>query len=282
MTFSSFKIARATYRFVWGNRLECLRILWLPLLLMFFLAWIVWPHIAALLDVCVRAVTANSIAGSLRAGLALWLLLALAGFTVLGSIMCAGLWRFILRNVHVNRPFYLGFGSDELRLLILVGMRILLFAAWAAVTAAAAFLVEFVVSHYSGSISPSALLWTLLIAFLALGWMNTRLSLSGSATIQTQHVDLGSSWRAMAHNITRVQLVAALLIAPAAIVILVLILLALLLSIHWINLWACAQFLARFRYLLPILLLVLFFQLLFLAALFLTARALEYRELSTP
>jgi hypothetical protein len=282
MALSSFKIARATYQFVWGNCLECLRILWLPLLLIFFLAWVVSPHIVPFVNVFVGAAAATSILGSSTVALALWLLLLFAGLTVLGSVMCAGLWRLILRNVHVNGPFYLGFGSDELRLLMLAGLKILLLLAWGLATAAVIGLVEFVVSHFSGSFSPPVFLLTLLIALVALGWISTRLSLSGSATIKTQHVDIASSWRDTAHHVTGIQLIAGLLLAPVAIVTLVLLLLLLFLFIHWLNILACTAFLARFKYLLPLLLLVLYFLLLFLAALFITSRALEYQELGTP
>lgn len=282
MTLPSFKIARATYPFVWGNRLECLRVLWLPLLLIFLLAWIVWPHLVPFVNACVRAAAATSISGSSAVTLALWLLLLFAGLTVLACIMCAGLWRLILRNVHVSAPFYLGFGSDELRLLALAGFKVLLLLAWAFVTAVVIGLVELVVSHLSGSFSPSAFLLTLLIALFVLGWIGARLSLSGPATIKAQHVDVAASWHAMAHNVTRIQCVAALLMAPVAIVIVVLLLLLFFLIIHWLNTSTCALFLARFRYLLPVLLLVPYFLLLFVAALFITARALEYQELSTP
>jgi hypothetical protein len=58
---------------------------------------------------------------------------------------------------------------------------------------------------------------TLLIALAALGWIATRLSLSGSASIKTQHVDLASSWRDTAHNVARIRLVATLLTVPAAV-----------------------------------------------------------------
>jgi hypothetical protein len=280
MTLPSFKIARATYRFVWGNLLECLRILWLPLLLMCLLAWIGWPYIVPFVNACIRAAAATSISGSSAVALALWLLLLFAGLTVLASIICAGLWRLILRNVHVHAPFYLGFGSDERRLLALAGLKVLLLFAWALVTAVVIGLVELVVSHFSGAFSPSAFLLTLLIALLVLGWIGTRLSLSGPATIKTQHIDVAASWHATAHNVTRIQRVAALLMAPVAIVILVLLLLLLFLSIHWLNTAACALCLARFRYLLPLLLIVLYFLLLFLTALLITARALEYQELT--
>jgi hypothetical protein len=278
---SSFKIARATYRFVWGNRLECLRILWLPLLLIFCLAWIVWPHIVPFVKVSVPS-AGTSISGSSSVALALWLLLLFAGLTVLSSIMCAGLWRLILRNVHVTGPYYLGFGSDELRLLMLAGLMLLLFLAWGLVTAVVIFLIELVASHFSGSFSPPAFLLTLLIALSALGWIGTRLGLSGSASIKTQRVDLASSWRDTAHNVARIRLVAALLTVPAVVVILVLLLLLLFLLIHWLNILACVNFLARLKYLLPLLLPVLYFLVLFLSALYLTACALEYKELSTP
>lgn len=282
MTLPSFKIARATYSFVWGNRLECLRILWLPLLLMFLLAWIVWLHIVPFVNACVCGAAATSISGYSAVGLALWMLLLFAGLTVLASVMCAGLWRLILRNVHVYAPFYLGFGSDELRLLALAGLKALLLLAWALVTAVVIGLVELVVSHFSGSFSPSAFLLTLLIALLVLGWIGTRLSLSGPATTKAQHVDISASWHVMAHNVTRIQRVAVLLMVPVAIVIFVLLLLLLFLLVRGLNMSICALFLARLRYLLPLVLLVLYFPLLVLAALFITARALEYQELSTP
>jgi hypothetical protein len=280
MTLPTFKIARATYRFVWGNLLECLRILWLPLLLMCLLAWIGWPHIVPFVNACIRAAAAISISGSSAVALALWLLLLVAGLTVLASMICAGLWRLILRNVHVHAPFYLGFGSDERRLLALAGLKVLLLLAWALVTAVVIGLVELVVSHFSGAFSPSAFLLTLLIALFVLGWIGTRLSLSGPATIKTQHIDVAASWHATAHNVTHIQRVAALLMAPVAIVILVLLLLLLLLFIHWLNTSACGLCLARFRYLLPLLLIVVYFLLLFLTALLITARALEYQELT--
>jgi hypothetical protein len=282
MALSSFKTARETYRFVWGNRLDCLRILWLPLLLIFCLAWIVWPHIVPLVNFSAPTAAAASITGSSAVALALWLLLLFTGLTVLGSIMCAGLWRLILRNVHVTGPYYLGFGSDELRLLALAGLKILLFLAWGLVTAAVIFLIEMVASHLSGSFSPAAFLLTLLIAFAVLGWIGTRLSLSGSASIKTQRVDIRSSWRDTAHNVRRIRLAGTLLAVPAAVVIMLLLLLLLVLLIHWLNILACVNFLARLKYLLPLLLPVLYFLLLFLTALYLTARALEYQELSTP
>jgi hypothetical protein len=279
MTFQSFKMARATYAFVWGNRRECLRILWLPMLLMFLLAWIGWPHVVPFVNTCVRA-AATSISGNSAVARVLWLLILFAGITVLASIMCAGLWRLILRNVHVSAPFYLRFGSDELRILALMGSKGVLLLAWALVTAVFIGLVEIVASYFSGSFSPSALLLTLLIALLLLDWIGTRLSLSGPATIKTQHIDIRASWHATAHNVLRIQRIAVLLMLPVAVVILVLSFLLFFLFIHSWNTSACALFMARSPYLLPLLLLVMYFLLLLLAALIITARALEYQELS--
>jgi uncharacterized integral membrane protein len=111
---------------------------------------------------------------------------------------------------------------------------------------------------------------------MVLGWVGTRLSLSGPATIKTQQISIAESWRATAHNVTRIQCVATLLVVPVAIVILVL----LLVFMHWLNTATCVLCLERFQYLLPLLLIVLFFLLLFLTAIFITARALEYQELA--
>lgn len=280
MTLSSFKIARSTYRFAWSNRVECLRILWLPSLLMFLLAWIVWPHILRFVNVCIRAVAATSVSGSSATALSLWVLLLFAGLTILASTMCAGLWRLILRNVRVTTPFYLGFGNDELRLLALAGLKVLILFAWAVVTAAVICLVELVIAHFSG-FSPSALLWTLLISLPVLGWIDTRLSLSGPASIETEHIDIAGSWHITDHNISGIRRVGGLLMAPAAISILVLVFLLLFLLTHGLTLSACALFLARFRYLFPLFLILLYFLFLFFVALFITARAIEYQELRT-
>jgi hypothetical protein len=281
MTLSSFKIVRATYSFVWGNRLEFLRILWLPLLLMFLLAWIVWPHIFRFVNACVRAAAVTSISSSSAVALSLWVLLLFAGITVLASIICAGLWRLVLRKEHVKAPFYLGFGKDELRLLALAGVKVLVLLAWTLLTAAVIGLVELVVAHFSG-FSPSALLLTLLVSLPVLGWIDTRLSLSGPAAIERQHINLSASWHSTDHNITSIRRVGALVMAPAAIAILLLLFLVLFLSMHGITAAVCTQYLARFQYLLPSFLLLLYLLLLYLVALFITARALEYQELSTP
>jgi hypothetical protein len=154
MKVHSLKIVRATYSFVWGNRLECLRILWLPLVLMFLLAWIVCPHISRFVNACVRATAATSISSSSAVAVSLWVVFLFAGLTVLMSIKCAGLWRLILRNVHVKAPFYLGFENDELRLLALAGLKVLMLIAWAVVTAVVIGLVEFVVAHISQRLTP--------------------------------------------------------------------------------------------------------------------------------
>jgi hypothetical protein len=280
MMLPSFKIARATYRFVWGNLLECLQILWLPMVLMCLLAWIGWPHIVPFVNACIRAAALTSMSGSSVVALALWLLFLSAGFTVLASIICAGLWRLILRNVHVHAPFYLRFGSDERRLLALAGLKVVLLLVWALLTAVVLGLVELVVSHFTGSFSPSAFLVTLLIALLVLCWVGTRLSLSGPATIKTQHIDFAAPWKATTHNVARIQRVGALLVVPVAIVTVVLFVRPLFLIAHWLNTSDCVVCLARLRYLSPLLAIVTYFLLFFVAALFITARAFEYQELT--
>jgi hypothetical protein len=291
MKLPSFKTAVKTYALVWGNRLECVRILWLPLFLIFLLAWIVWPHVRPCVNAGICAGTLSSASGGSAVALVLSLLLLFAGLTVLTAIMCAGLWRLFLRGVHVATPFYLGFGGDELRLLALAGLKGVLFLIWVLATAAVVALVEFVVVRVSGSFSPLAFLLTVLIAVLVLSWIATRLSLSGPATIKAQHVKIEAPWRITAHNVTRIQRVAALMIAPVTAAILALLVLVLFLFIRWLArsgltlsdvARTCVLLLARHEYLKPLVLLVVYGVLLLLAALFITARALEYQELDTP
>jgi hypothetical protein len=273
MKLSPFKTARATYAFVSSHRLECARILWLPLVLMFLLAWLLLPRIAAPHSTLVLVL--------------LGLLLAI-GLTCLASIMGAGLWRLILRGIPVSTPYYLGFGSDELRLLALAGVKALLLLGWAVVAALLTGLVALVAVHLSGSISPTALVLTFAVTLLALAWFGTRLSLSGPATIRAQRVSIAASWHATAHNVARLQRVAALLMAPMSLlIILVLVLLLLLLMWWWLSSGATASELTQvcaawLRCLWPLALLFVYLLLMFIAALFIVARALEYQEIGPP
>ena len=294
MKLSPFKTARATYAFVLSHRLECARILWLPLILMLVLGWLLLPHVTAPLRGCLHGPTPApfDLHGALV--LALFAMLLLVGVSFLASIMCAGVWRLILRGVHVSTPYYLRFGSDELRLLALSGVKALLLLGWALAATVLTGLVAVAEVYLSGSISPAALALAFVVMLLALAWFGTRLSLSGPATIYAQRVSIATSWHATAHNVVRLQRVAALLMAPMSLVI-ILSLIFLLLLIWWWPSGAllagataaeiariCAALLAWLRYLWPLALLFVYLLLMFIAALFIVARALEYQAIGPP
>ncbi|HZT77126.1 MAG TPA: hypothetical protein VFA27_10740 [Vicinamibacterales bacterium] len=291
MKLPSLKTAAKTYALVWANRLECARILWLPLALVFLLAWIVWPYIRPCVNGGLCAGTLTWAPGRSAIVLALLLLLVFGVFIVLVSIMCAGLWRLWLRHVHVSSPFYLGFGGDELRLLAVAGVKGLLLLVWAVATAFVAALVEAIVVRFTGAFSPIAVLLTLIVAIFVLSWIATRLSLSGPATIKAQHVTFGASWRVTARNVARLQRVGALLMAPVSAFMLALLVALLLVFMRWLArsgltlsdvARTCVLLLIRHEYLKRLVLLVLYFVLMVVAALVITARALEYEELDTP
>ncbi|MBV8033654.1 hypothetical protein [Roseateles sp.] len=262
--------------------------MWLPSLLSILLAWALLPHIAVPLLERLHGTTASAYD---RLVAALSALLLLAGLSLLSSIMCGGLWSFILRGVPIAKPYYVGFGADERRLAILAALKALLLFAWASAAMIFVGAMMALVTHISAPVSPLVLALAILISLLTLSWLMTRLSLAGPATISAQRVSLKASWQASAHNVARLQQVAALLMVPAALLTLIFALLlmslAWWLSTHAPNTGVTAVELARYctallRELLPVVLLFFYLLILLLAALFIVARALEYQALAPP
>jgi hypothetical protein len=294
MKISPVKTAHACYAFVLSHRLECARILWLPLALAFVLATLLLPRIVELLGGACHACVARD--GALHNVLPASLLglLLLIVLVVLASIMCAGLWRYVLRGIPVTTPYYLGFGSDELHLLALTGLKALLLVAWAFCAALLAGLVALVASHLQSSMSFAGLALTALVALLVVAWFGTRLSLAGPATIYSQHLSIGKSWQATAHNVARLQRIAALLVVPTIVVVGVPLIALLFVSlwawqspasVHGVSLSelarACSVLLAWLYRLWPLALFLAYFAAMIIAALQIVARALEYQTLAS-
>jgi hypothetical protein len=282
--FSCFAISKATYGFVIGNMLACVRILWLPLALMFGLALAAGPRLLCAARALCAAGAGMTSAALVGGSLAMLIVV----FALLASMVHAGLWRLMLLGAPVATPFYLRVGKDELRLLWLWLLQLFFFLALSLAVVLVTALLAVLLGH--GSASAAVMVAGLVIMLLTIGWLATRLSLAGPATIDARHIALGASWRATRNRVARLREVQLVLAAPLQIALLVALVVFVtiglpvsnarhlpLTSASYESAKTCARLLRELLYRLPILVFVLYVLALFLWSLLIAGRAIEYQ-----
>jgi hypothetical protein len=279
-------LVRAAYTFVRGHWGTCCRALWLPLLLIFLLLLAIGPRLLCLF----ASSCSTSTPLTMRCvEILVWLMVLVASVALLVAMMQAVVWRFMLGNAPPPKYFYFAVGKDELRLVALRALQIgLCLLASAGVFLAVGLVVVGLGLQFGPLLAPILVL-TLIAAFAAAGFVNTRLSLAGPAAIDLQRMTLSYSWRATHGRLLGLRCVDAGIAVPifGLGVVTVGIFLASLLLPGLANLLAlfatlptaeaCRLFLRALAFPLSILMLLLYLLALAFWSLLTAARALEYR-----
>lgn len=237
MSLPVFRAVGATYAFFFGNFLRILRVTWLPTLIIAgFAAWntqlalnlLRYPFVAS---VHVEASKAALDAVNAAAPLIKWSLAFRLIEIVLLAIVSVGLVRPIVRGDWPRGIFYLGFGLDELRVLLARFMAyVLFFAAYfgSAIVVVLLLLLAGALNKYAG------------VALLGLGvaavvvvliWITLRMFLIAPASVSERSIGFLSSWAVTERHSW--QLLALVVLVGAPLVILALILLC---AVFWAEL----------------------------------------------
>jgi hypothetical protein len=209
MKLPVFKAFGATYSFVFGNLFACIRIIWLPLAILYagfyFVAGTIFPIIIQLLwtipeDPDDAVLVMPQALLHLLGPLAQWEGLAILAVLVLMAIISAGLLRFVIRGERPRLPFYLGFGGAEISLIltwILVALLFLaLYVALMMLVAAASIGVAMVAKPLVALVAFVGILACIIIFI----WFALRLSLAGAGAIAVRGIGIGPSWSASKGN----------------------------------------------------------------------------------
>jgi hypothetical protein len=203
MKLPVFKAYGGTFAVVFGNFLEMIKVLWLPMAallgLFYFLGQRMFVTIGKVMEMQSSMETGQTpdpevILHTLAPLFSTAGLIFLAEL-ILIPMMFAGILRFVIRN---EKPglFYLRFGGDEFRILITFILVLLLFlviyvAGLLVLALAAGLLVH--VSPGAGGIVVAILGFAF---FIFLIWLCFRLSLSGPAAVGARKIGIGPSWSA--------------------------------------------------------------------------------------
>lgn len=203
MKLRVFRSVGATYGLAIGHFGQCARIVWLPLALIFVLSWFLLDRTVPLALDLASALPPGASAGTVSAHAQDLVLFAgplLAGAIACASIMCAGIWRFVLRGTQPRLAFYLGFGADELRLIVAWTAKLLLLLAVGLGASLLCGAGAMAAVRYLGVSVWIGFGAALVVALMIFGWVAARFSLVGPATVAEQRLGIVVSWQATRHN----------------------------------------------------------------------------------
>ncbi len=198
-----FKAVGTTLAFVLEHWLDLLKIMWLPLVLVILLS-------AAVAPAYMQGVMAVGQSGgsdpeqalaAMSATLPMALLLMLVSIAAY-LIIFAGILKLVILGEKPSLPFYLGFGSDEWRLLGTWALQILIFIGAELVLTIAVTVAGAVAVNIPGA----GVVILLVLSFAGLAafiWLGLRLSLTTPAAIGAQTIGIGPSWNATKGNVWR-------------------------------------------------------------------------------
>jgi hypothetical protein len=193
-----FRAIYETFSFTIRNWRTVFQITWLPLLLVSVPSAMISPYyLEALLNV--STAPNAGILNQAYMSIVIWggLSFLLSVYSLL--LMSAGLLRFALRDQRPTSFFYLGFGTDELRLLGTWSLGYLILILIYLTTFGLVALTS-MLSYglgVAGGILTLVLAATILVGFV---WICLRLSLSTPAAVIGKRIGLGLSWRATKYN----------------------------------------------------------------------------------
>lgn len=164
-----FRAIAATFAFFLENWVDLLRIAWLPQLVQMLLARVL---------------------ASVPGGPLLLLVIGLAT----NALVAAGILKLVLRGEKPSQPFYLAFGSEELRLIGTWCVIVLL----AGAIGGACFIVAFLAGQLFGALPGiGAILGAVMAIAAIMGplWAMVRLSLASPAAVVGPTIGVTPSWR---------------------------------------------------------------------------------------
>lgn len=202
MKLPVLKAVGTTFAFTIEHALDLLKIVWLPLALLTAISAFVLPgYMQTMMGVADLGAqpSPEDAMRAMSAALPAAFAMMIAGVAVY-MIIFAGILKLVIRGEKPSMPFYIGFGSDEWRLL---GTWLLCFLIFIGVEILAA-----IVAGLAGGLAFGAGGAGIYIAFavgivvlVAIIWVCIRLSLATPAAVGAQTIGIGPAWNASKGNV---------------------------------------------------------------------------------
>jgi len=201
MKLPVFKAVGMTFAFVLAHWLDLLKIMWLPLVLVIGVSAFIAPsYMQSMMAVGGGGATDPEAAmAAMSAALPMALLLFVVSIAAY-LIIFAGILKLVIRGEKPSLPFYLGFGSDEWRLLGTWVLLMLIFIGVEIVAGIVGGLATGLAISVPGGGAYIAIAIGFVI-FVALCWVGLRFSLATPAAIGAQTIGIGPSWNTSKGNV---------------------------------------------------------------------------------
>jgi len=202
MKLPVFKAIGMTFAFVAQHWLDLVKIMWLPMAVLFGVMVFFLPGYMqttlSLMELGSQPDPEQALA-AVSAMLPLMLLIMLVSIAVY-LIVFAGILKLLIHGEKPSLPFYIGFGSDELRLLGTGALYVVIFIGLEIAVGLAAGLVGGLGMAVPG-VGPIIAIVAACAALVVFTWVNLRLSLASPAAVGARAIGIGPSWKATRGNV---------------------------------------------------------------------------------
>ena len=202
------KAFETTFSVVFGNLLEIIRIVWLPLALMTVALW--WILLNLFIAFYGLSVSMNEgedpdpeqVLATMQPMFG-WIALLLLVTLIFVPMLRAGLLRFVLRGERATGLFYFRYGRDELRILLTGIIWYLIYLGLVFVAEMACIALIFFTNAQFPELAPLVGGIAIMGALVFVIWILLRLSLAWPGAIATKGIGIGPSWHATKGNTLR-------------------------------------------------------------------------------
>jgi hypothetical protein len=200
MKLPVFKAIGATFAFVVQNWLDIVKIVWVPLVLMFGAYWLVMPGYVSAGSAMQSYTPDQPEFGAAASNFAVQALIFTGVVMLFSLILAAGLLKLVIRGERPSAPFWLGFGADELRLL---GTTLAVMLVNIGIVLAIAVLVF--LANMLSSLGPGPggfiMFIAIIIGVIAAVWANLKFSVASAATIDRKKIAVVDSFLTTDENV---------------------------------------------------------------------------------
>lgn len=196
MRFPVFKAFGASIAYIFAHFLTIIKILWLPMLALIAVQIFVMPSMMeAQLQLAAVEETADpsevfALMGPMMKSVGILNLVALIAY----PMMIAGLLRHVIRGDAPSLPFYIGFGADELRIILATILLILMTGIIYAGGFLALMAVGLAISAVASAIGGVIILVGAVVLIGALIWFMVRMSLVYAAGVGEKKIGIAETW----------------------------------------------------------------------------------------